>query len=168
MREALAEEKFLPLIEEARAKLKRQEQKTRVLVEQLKALVGLFKQKEDAWAERLERLRKGHARELRRRERELGSYKHLLEDREAEVKGLLGGLGAAETEESRARDAGKPEAKAPRKKRAKKRVKLGKTVRKPKPGKAQKERERLRAQEERLESIRRTVDLIKREFEPNC
>ena len=154
----------MPVIEEAEKKFQKQVRKTRVLTEQLSALVGLFRQKEDAWAETVERLKKAHLRELKRRERELDGYRHMLDNRDEEMKELLSEI----VRERVQQEAGREEAKAPRKKKkTKKKIKMNKTVSKLKGGKVAREKLKLKDQEQRLEQIQKTVDLIKKEFDTN-
>jgi exonuclease VII large subunit len=162
LRETIAAERYLPVIEESKEKLEQQTNKTRILTEQLSALVKLFKQKEDSWKESLEKLKQAHSRKLKKKERDINEYQKLLDGKNLEIKGILTEFGELEQEWKNMPS--EPE-KLKKKKKSKKKSKMNNTIRKARLSKNSKNG--LKKQEKRLEKIQNTVNLIKKEFNTN-
>lgn len=162
-RETMAAEKYLPIIEQSKASLNQQVKKTEILKKQLSALIELFKQKEDNWNAEFEKLKKNHSRAIKRQERQMNEYKKLLDDKDLQMKGIFKEFDELEEEWN---NMPQEEEVAKPKKKKKKKVKFHKTVKMSKgPNKSKKEI-RLRNQEERLQKIQKTVDLIKEDINP--
>ena len=162
LRETIAAEKYIPLIEESKEKLTNQTKKTRILTEQLSALVKLFKQKEDSWNEVIDKLKVNHSRSIKKKDREINDYKNLLETKDREIKGILTEFGELE-QEWRNMPVKREKNRSSRKKKAKRKSKMNNTIKKSKPDRKLK----LKNQEQRLEKIQNTVNLIKKEFNTN-
>jgi chromosome segregation ATPase len=166
IRETIAAEKYLPVIEQSKEKLEQQTRKTGVLKKQLSALIELFKQKEDTWLEEIEQIKKGHMRVLKKKDRQVNDLKKILENKNLQINGIFKEFNELEEGWDNIPQNMKQEQKPKSKKKTKKKVKFHKTVKKSKREGSSKKELKLRNQEQRLHKIQKTVDMIKKEISP--